>query len=335
MTKKTKVFTLLIVCMLTILVCSVFAIGAQNDYPNKPIRIILGVSPGGAMETAARQLQPYLEKELGVPLIIDCKPGAGGMIGSKVALESDPDGYVFIQMPFSFLCSQVLIFDAPFGFESFEIISNFITDPNVILVHKDSPWQSLEELVDYAKSQPPGIVTVGVCSLTDPTNLTLHALQDEAGVQFNIVPFGGGNPARMALAGKHTDVGITGLFASQHISEYVRVLGMAQEKNLFPDLTNNAPTINDALGVNVPYSADTISLFVPAGFSAQYPERAKIFTEALFRALNSSEYKEMLEQIGQTGRVKVRGTKESQDLLNAEIELWKKYLYLFEDYEPK
>ena len=122
------------------------AIGA-DDYPNKPIRIILPVAPGGSMELIARQWEPYLAKELGVPLMLDCIPGAESMIGGRVAAESAPDGYTFIMWPLGYLPIHELLLGAPYKIEDFEIISNFNTDPNAVFVHKDSPWKSMREIM--------------------------------------------------------------------------------------------------------------------------------------------------------------------------------------------
>lgn len=309
--------------------------GGEDAYPNKPIRLILGVAPGGSMETAARQWQPYLQKELGVPIVIDCIPGADGMIGNKMAAESAPDGYTFVQMPLSFLPAQTLIFKAPYKFEAFEIISTYINDPMVIFVNKDSPWKTIDDLIDHIKKSPPSTVTFGQSSLTAPATLALHAMEEALDIKLNIVPFAGGGPSRLALAGGHTDASLTGLFAAQHIEEYVRVLAVAQAENLWPEDTDNAPTINDALKIDIPHVADTISIFAPAGFAQQYPERFKIFTEAFFRALSSPEYKENLIKTGQAGRVRLSSTEDSQAMLDSDNELYKRYLYLFKDYGKK
>lgn len=315
--------------------CAGIAGAGEDKYPSKPIRLILGVSPGGAMETAVRQWQPYLQKELGVPIVIDCIPGADGMIGGKVAAEAEPDGYTLIQMPLSFLSAQTLIMNAPYKFDAFEIITNYVNDPMVLMVHKESPWQTLEEFIAYVKSQPRGSVTFGMSSLTAAENLALHAIQQKLDVEFNMVPFSGGNPARLALAGKHIDAMLPGLFGSQSIWDYVRVLAVAQDKNLWPDLTDNAPTINEVLGTDIPNIADALSLFAPAGFREKYPERFKIFSEAFFRALDNPDYKENLVKTQQDGRIRVFNTEDSQKMLNENYELYKKYLYLYENYGKK
>lgn len=319
--------------LLPLLLAPQQAVSAQDGYPNKPIRLILGVAPGGAMETAARQWMPYLEKDLGVPIRLDSIPGAEGIIANRTAAAAEPDGYTFVQMPLSFLPAQTLIFKAPYDFNAFEIISNYITDPMVIMVHKDSQWKTLKELIAYAKSKPEGTLNFGQSSLTAPAALVLHALEEAVGIKLNIVSFNGGGPSRLALAGRHTDASLTGLFASASISEFVRVLGVAQEKNLWEKESKNAPTLNKELGITIPQAADTISLFAPAGFSKRYPERAKKFSTAFFRVFENPSYRAAIQKLGDAGRVLPRTAEESQRLLLADYELYKQYAHLFKDYK--
>ena len=224
--------------LLGFIAMAVFAGGRQDgssavdNYPSRPIRLVLGVAPGGAMETAARMWQPFLERELGVPIVIDCIPGAEGMIAGRIAAEAAPDGYTLIQMPMSFLSIQTLILNAPYEYEDFEILVNYISDPKMFMVHKDSPWNTLREMIDYAKSQPPESFTFGLTTITEEDVIILRTLEAIEGVRFNLVPFGGGNPARMALAGRHVDAMCHNFFGGQSIWEYIRVLAVAQDENL-------------------------------------------------------------------------------------------------------
>jgi len=324
-----------VIFTLALLVTGGQAQGAQDAYPNKTIRLILGMAPGGAMETAARLWMPSLEKELGVPIRLDTMPGAEGIIGGRVAAAAEPDGYTLIQKPLSFLPAQVMIFKAPYGIDAFEIISNYITDPLVLLVHKESPWKTLKELVEFAKANPPGTLSFGQSSLTAPGALSLYALEEALNIKLNVVSFSGGGPARNALAGKHINASLTGLYSGRPISQFVRVLGVAQDKNLWVKDTDNAPTINDALGIKIPSVADSISLFAPAGFSKKYPERFKTFSDAFFKVMNSPEFKERIEKTGDAGRFLPRSKEESERLLQADIALYKKYMHVFKDYQLK
>ncbi len=329
MTKRSKPFVLLALIIAMVITQGLPIFAAKDNYPNKPIRLIIPYSPGGAQETAVRQWMPYLEKELGVPLKVDCIPGANAIIGNNVAAQSAPDGYTFVQMTLSDIPVQTLIYKAPFKADAFEIITNYISDPMVVLVHKDSPWNTLQDLITYAK-QNPGKVTFGQSSLTATGSLTLYALEEAAGIDLNIISFGGGNQSRLALAGKHTDATFTGLFSSQNISEYVKVLAVGQEKNLWKKLTNNAPTINDALKIKIPNALDSISLFVPAGFAKQYPDRYKKFTKAFFKALENPDYKANLKKLGD-GRVMPKSVEESQKLLQEHFGIYTRYQDLFKD----
>jgi tripartite-type tricarboxylate transporter receptor subunit TctC len=318
------------VALLVFIAATAFA-GAQkeaqtDDYPSKPIRMVIGNAPGGSTETAARMWQPFFEKEIGVSLIIECLPGADGIIGSRALVSAEPDGYTFSTGAVTGPIAQTLVLNAPYKLEDFEILCNYINDPLVLLVHKDSPWRTMKDMIQYAKSQPPETVSFGLTNLTTADNIVLHMIEKKEGIKFNLVPFQGGNPARMALAGKHIDAMLASFFGAQSIWDYTRALAVAQEKNLWGDLTNNAPTLTEALGYDLPYVADTISIYAPAGFSAKYPERQKKFLEALFKAFNNSEYLESLDKTGQKGRFRPLNLVDSQNVLTRMYNMYKENL---------
>jgi tripartite-type tricarboxylate transporter receptor subunit TctC len=297
--------------------------GQTDNYPSKPIRLVIGNAPGGSTETAARMWQPFFEKEIGVSLVIDCLPGADGIIGSRALVSAEPDGYTFSTGAVTGPIAQTLVLNAPYKLEDFEILCNYINDPLVLLVHKDSPWKTMKDLIQYAKNQPPETISFGLTNLTTADNIVLHMIEKKENIKFNLIPFQGGNPARMALAGKHIDAMLASFFGAQSIWEYTRVLAVAQEKNLWKDLTDNAPTLNEALGYELPYIADTISVYAPAGFSRKYPERQKKFLDALFKAFNNPEYLDILDKTGQKGRFRPLNLADSQDVLNSMYNMYK------------
>jgi tripartite-type tricarboxylate transporter receptor subunit TctC len=300
--------------------------GQADDYPSKPIRLVIGNAPGGSNETAARMWQPFFEKEIGTTLVIESLPGADGIIGGRALVSAEPDGYTFSSSAATAPVAQTLILNAPYKFEDFEIVCNYINDPLAILVHKDSQWKTMKDLIQYAKSQPPESISFGLTNLTTADNIILHMIEQNEGIKFNFVPFQGGNAARMALAGQHVDAMMASFFGSQSIWEYTRVLAVVQEKNLWADLTDNAPTLNEALGYQLPPVADTISLFAPAGFSTKYPERYKKFLDALFKAFNNPEYLASLEKTGQKGRFRPLNAEDSRKVLDGVYTMYKENL---------
>lgn len=335
MSTARKIFSWIVICVFFLVTGFACVVWAQGNYPNKPIRVVLGVSPGGAMETAARLWQPFLEDELGVPVVIDCIPGGGGIVANRVVLQEPADGYTFSMMPLVYVPSQVKIFGAPYKMDAFEVISNYITDPYIVAVNKKSNWQTAEELFEFIKNSPPKLVTFSVTTLTTHDYFTLRLIEEQLDIvdRLNIVPFGGGNPQRLALAGGHVDATVTGLFSSMHIDEFRRVLAVVQNENHWPELTDNAPTANESLEISLDPLADQITLFAPAGFSSQYPERYKIFLDAFRRALNNPKFKEKLEETGQAGRFIWREPEESQELLDSVIKAYEEKIYLLGDIE--
>ena len=179
------------------------------------------------------------------------------------------------------------------------------------------------------KTQPPRTFSVGMTTYTSVNVIIWGEIEKHEGVEFNLVSFNGGNPARLALAGKHIDLVMPGLYAGQPIWEYVRFLAVAQPENLWKDQTDNAPTLNEAMGYELPNASDSTSLFVPAGFSKQYPARHKKFVDAFLKVLKDPDYLANLEKLGQSKRIFPRTPEESQKLFEEEVAMYKENLATF------
>jgi tripartite-type tricarboxylate transporter receptor subunit TctC len=128
---------------------------AAQDYPNKPIKIVVNVAPGGGVDTATRLVVEKLHARLGQPVVIENRPGAGGNIGAEVAFHATPDGYTLLASSPSPIAIngwlyKELNFD-PAGFESVAIMSRI---PNLLVVRPDLPAKTVQELVAYAKANP-------------------------------------------------------------------------------------------------------------------------------------------------------------------------------------
>ncbi len=203
--------------------------GGADNYPNGPITLILTVAAGGAVESGARIWQPYVEKELGVPLNFEFHNGANSQIGFTVMAGSPNDGYTLGVYDAISLSNTLLLQDPTYDFSSFDYICSYMKDPGVLLAHKDEPYNTLSELVEYAKTQPPESLTVGVPAINDVNVIGLHQFEEATGIKFNIVPFNGGGKARTALAGRQIPLGAFMYFGSSAIWEDTKILGLDVE----------------------------------------------------------------------------------------------------------
>ena len=229
---------------LLLFLLGVIAAGAAlADYPEKPITMIVGYSPGGGTDLIARAVQPYLEKYLGggARVIIVHRTGAGGEIGFTAIANAAPDGYTigFVNTPP--LMTIPIERTAQFGgVHRFELLGNLIDDPCNFAVHSDSEIRNLKDLAAYARANP-GKVTVGTSGIGSDDHLLMLLFERAAGVKMTHIPFKGSADVRAALQSKQITVGAINVGeALQGIKGGTPMRNIAQfapaRANLAPDL---------------------------------------------------------------------------------------------------
>jgi len=197
---------------------------ARAAYPDKPIKVIIGYEAGSSSDMVARALYPWMEKELGQPIVILNKPGAASALAMREVMESKPDGYT-LGMSFSIhvLKIQGLL---PYTHRDFDVLSIPAIAGAMLAVPVKSPFQSTKELVDYAKTNP------GKLRMSTTARGAVHWIQvvmfeRATGTKFVVIsnPGGAGHIA-IQLGGGHADVGICSFSAlfSQYEGGNVRIL---------------------------------------------------------------------------------------------------------------
>lgn len=181
---------------------------AKAAWPEKgkPISLINPYPPGGSIDVSARLLAPVLERELGTPVQVVNKPGAGSQVGVTELVRSKPDGYTigYTILP----TTNALYLDpnrqAVFGRRSFHLLAIHLFEGFAVGVGQDSQYRTLQDLIGAAKAKP-GTIKIGVTGIMGPLHLALIQLEKEAGVKFATVHFDGGAPKSTALLGRHID----------------------------------------------------------------------------------------------------------------------------------
>src|SRR5215208_1596231 len=174
---------------------------ANAAYPDKPINLIVGYSPGGGTDLIARAIAPYLEKYLGggARMVIVHRPGAGGEIGFAAIANAAPDGYTigFVNTPplITVPIERTAQFGGP---QRFELLGNIIDDPCNFAVHADLPIRDLKELAAYARANP-GKVNVGSTGIGSDDHLVMLMFERAAGVKMTHIPFKGSADVRAAI----------------------------------------------------------------------------------------------------------------------------------------
>ncbi len=184
---------------------TLLALSAQaQDYPTKPISMIVAFPPGGVAELVGRPLAASMEKALGQPVLIVNRPGAGGAVGTTAAAKAAPDGYTILMT-----LSSISIFPvsdpmqgnpAPYQLSDFMPIALVSADPTVLLVSADSPYKSVPDFVAAAKANP-GKINYASSGMFGTLHVAMEMFAGAADIELFHIPYQGGGPAVTALLG--------------------------------------------------------------------------------------------------------------------------------------
>ncbi len=221
---------------------------AQSDasYPNKPVKVIVNVAPGGGVDTATRIVTEKVRQRLGQPIVVENRPGAGGNIGAEVVFNAEPDGYTLLSSSPSPLAIngwlyKKLNFD-PAGFEPVAMMSRI---PNVLVVRQDFPAKTVAEFIAYAKANP-GKLNYGSQGIGTASHLTAELFMTLTGTKLTHVPYKGTGLVLTDMMAGRIDLSFIQYAAVYQLQQSgkLRVLAVATDKRLevFPDV----PTMAEA-----------------------------------------------------------------------------------------
>jgi tripartite-type tricarboxylate transporter receptor subunit TctC len=250
---------------------------ASADYPEQPITYIISFNPGGESDVTARFQEPHLEEILGVDVIVTHRPGGGGAVAwSEFQRTAEPDGHTIIGINIPHIVAQP-IQRADAGYETFdwEIITWFHFTPNALIVRNDSPFETLEDLIEYARENPQ-VVTIGGSGTFSANHLEMLRLENAADIDLTYIPFTGTGPLPAAVLGGHVSALMNYTMLGVQMSEEVRVLAVAAEERV-PTLPD-APTFRE-LGYDIVGGAYR-GVAAPQGTPPEIVERlAEVFGE--------------------------------------------------------
>ena len=190
-------------------VCAVAAISGTPSlaaYPDKPIRLVVPFAPGGGTDLIARTLAVGMSRELGQPVVVDNRPGAGTIIGTDQVAKSPPDGYAILIATFAHAVNPSMVPRLPFNTDkAFAPITLIGKGPNVLVVRADSPHKTVEGLIAAARAQP-GKLTYASQGNGTSAHLAGEMLTNLAGLVMTHVPYRGAGPAITDLLGGQVDM---------------------------------------------------------------------------------------------------------------------------------
>jgi tripartite-type tricarboxylate transporter receptor subunit TctC len=219
------------------------------EYPSKPLTYIICFNPAGESDITARFQEQPLKKLLGQDVIITYKIGGGGSVGWSELVHSKPDGYTIAGHNLPHIILQPLE-RGNAGYKTLDLKNIYIFEstPDLLVVRQDSPFKTLKDFVDYAKKNPPGIVTVGGSGSSTANDLGTTMLNKAAGIKLTYIPFGGTGSAVPALLGGHVTALMTYSTMGVQYAGKFRPLAIASEERMA--VLKDVPTFKE-LGYDV------------------------------------------------------------------------------------
>ncbi len=243
--------------------CFAQSAGGAAGYPNKPIRIVIALAPGGGVDTSGRMLGQKFTDAWGHQSVSENRPGAGGTIATELVARSTPDGYTLLMQSMSHVITPALYKLSYDTIKDFAPISLFVQSPSVLAVHPSLPAKNVKELIAFTKARPNQIL-FSSSGNGSGQHLAMELMNRMAGIELVHVPYKGTSPSIVDLVGGRVSVTVASAISTMPNvrSGRLRALAVAAAKRSpsVPDL----PTIAEAALPG--YALDQwYALFAPAG----------------------------------------------------------------------
>lgn len=210
---------------------------AFAQYPEKTVNLILPFNAGGESDVSARFQQPYFEQITGQQMVIQYMAGAGGAQAWSQLNSMDGDGYTLMGINLPHTVLQPMEKDVGYETDDLVAVNYFHYTPNALFVPKDSEFQNLQQLIDYAKANP-GMVTFSGSGSNSANQIGQTQFDDLAGITTTYIPFSGTGPAVTAILGSQVTAGFNYVTSGVNNGDGMRMLAVASEERVkaFPDV---------------------------------------------------------------------------------------------------
>ena len=233
---------------------SAFAAPASHlyaqQYPSKPIRIVVPFGAGGVADLTARAVGQKLSENLGQPVVIDNRPGAGGVVAGEIVAKADPDGHTLLLMSNGTAVSAGMFKTLPYNTRTdFAPVSLLGLFDMAVVVPENSPHKSLADLIAYGRANP-GKLNIATINIGSTQNLAAELLRTQANLIAQIVPYNGTPAVLNALRGGQVDmaVEILGPLKPQINAKAIRLLGVMGDQR--PKDMPQVPTLRELPGLS-------------------------------------------------------------------------------------
>jgi tripartite-type tricarboxylate transporter receptor subunit TctC len=293
-----------------------------QDYPTRPIRLIVAFAPGGATDFTARLLADALQPQLGQSVVVENKPGANGAVGAEFVAKAEPDGYtLFFSTVGAIAINPSLRNDLPYDpIKDFAAVGKAAVNSTILVVNTDMKVNSARELADLAR-QKPDAITIGITGHGAISDLGRQLFEDAADIKLQEVPYRGAAPAIVDMLAGHLD----GLFG-----DVPTVLGQVRAGKLKPlaatstqrsDIFPDVPTFVEQGYAGV-VGDNWAGVLAPAGTP---PAVIATFNAAMVAALNDPSLQQRLRNAGVSPAPSSPG--QFENYLHQEIARWAKVIH--------
>jgi tripartite-type tricarboxylate transporter receptor subunit TctC len=278
---------------LALLLASLAAVAGTvfaDDYPSRPIRLIVGFPPGGINDIVARVVGERLGQSLGQPVIVENRPGAGGTIGADLVAKSRSDGYTLLMGSVSNIAMapsqyKALPYDAAKDFVPVVLVA---AAPNVLVVNPGFPVQSVKELIALARQKPGGI-NYASAGLGTSNHLTVELLQVMTGVQLNHVPYKGDAPGTADVVAGQVPMIFPTLPVALPFIKAGKLRAIAVSSAVRSSLLPDVPTVAESGGLPEFEVSVWVGILAPAGTAKEIVNRLNTEIVKIVRMPNIRE----------------------------------------------
>jgi tripartite-type tricarboxylate transporter receptor subunit TctC len=294
------------------------AVQAQSKYPSQSIKWVVPFTPGGITDNTSRTLAKKLSDALGQQVIVENRPGGGGMVGTEVVARAMPDGYTWIYGTSGTMAANLALYKKVRydPFKDFTPVHGMFVTPLVLVVNASRPYKSVAELIAFAKENP-GKLNYGSAGTGTGTHLTAELFQAATGIKMVHVPYKGSAPAIYDMLAGEVDVmfDYPQVVAPHITSGKLRALAITSESRV--QLLSDVPTIVEA-GVPGALSAAWSAILVPAKTP---PEIVTRLSDEIAKALSDPELQQLFIKAGSMPLVGVSGAK-LEEFMRNELIKW-------------
>lgn len=290
---------------------------AADNWPTKPIRLVIPFTAGGNTDVVARLIAPHIEKAVGQTIVVENRPGAAGNIGAENVARAEPDGYTFLMGTVGTQAINYSIYkDIRFKPEDFAPVTLIASVPNVLVVNPSLPVNSVQELIEYGKKNP-DTLTFASSGAGTSIHLSGEMFKNRTGTDMVHVPYKGSSPAVTDLVGGQVHLMFDNLPTSLPFIKNGKLRALAVTS---AERSTNLPDVPTMIEAGVPdfEAGSWFGILAPAGTPEAIVNKVD---QAIQAAMASPEMQKRLIDLGAVPAVK--GPKEFDAYIGTEIDKWK------------